>query len=60
MTVRDLYLNTDENQIFIMRLDSNPKKIVFKGKLKDCPICMVDVLVHKFWAIDFNTIVVFL
>lgn len=60
MTVRDLYLNTDENQVVIMMFESYPQEIIFKGKLEDCPCNMMYILVDKFRAIDFNTIEVIL
>ena len=56
MTVMDLYVNTDENQEFIMWFKSEPNKICFKGKLENCPCELMYKLVDKFRAIDFNTI----
>ena len=35
MTVRDLYVNTDENQEFIMWFESEPSKACYKGKLEN-------------------------
>ena len=60
MTVRDLYVNTDENQEFIMWFESEPSKACYKGKLEDCPSELMYMLVDKFRAIDFNTIEVIL
>ena len=60
MTVRDLYVNTDENQEFIMWFESEPSKAYYKGKLEDCPSELMYMLVDKFRAIDFNTIEVIL
>ena len=60
MTVRDLYVNTDENQEFIMWFESEPSKAYYKGKLEDCPSELMYMLVDKFRAIDFNIIEVIL
>lgn len=60
MAVRDLYVNTDENQEFIMRFESKPNKACYKGKLENCPSELMHVLVDKFRAIDFNIIEVIL
>ena len=60
MTVRDLYVNTDENQEFIMWFESEPSKAFYKGKLENCPSELMYMLVDKFKAIDFNTIEVVL
>ena len=60
MTVRDLYVNTDENQEFIMWFESEPSKTYYKGSLEDCPTELIDKLVYQFRAIDFNTIEVIL
>ena len=56
MTVRDLYINTDEKQEFIMWFESEPSKFCYKGKLEDCPSKLMYMLVNKFRAIDFNII----
>ena len=56
MTVRDLYINTDDNQEFIMLFESEPNKICYKGKLENCPSELMHMLVDKFRAIDVNTI----
>ena len=60
MAVRDLYVNTDENQEFIMWFESEPSKACYKGNLEDCPTELIDKLVYQFRAIDFNTIEVIL
>ena len=60
MTVRDLYVNTDENQEFIMRFERGLSKECYRGKLEDCPGELMYMLVDKFRAIDFNTIEVIL
>ena len=60
MTVRDLYVNTDENQEFIMWFESEPSKACYKGKLEDSPSELMYMLVDKFRAIDFNMIEVIL
>lgn len=60
MTVRDLYVNTDENQEFIMWFESEPKTICYRGQLENCPSELMYMLVDKFRAIDFNTIEVIL
>lgn len=60
MTVRDLYVNTDENQEFIMWFESEPSKVYYKGKLEDCHSELMYMLVDRFKAIDFNTIAVIL
>lgn len=60
MLVKDLYMNTDENQEFIMLLESEPSKAYYKGKLEDFPSELMYMLVDKFRAIDFNTIEVIL
>lgn len=60
MTVRDLYVNTDDNQEFIMWFESEPSKACYKGKLENCSSELMYMLVDKFRAIDFNTIEVIL
>ena len=60
MTVRDLYVNTDENQEFIMWFESEPNRVSYKGKLENCPSELMHMLVDRFRAIDFNTIEVIL
>lgn len=60
MTVRDLYVNTDENQEFIMLFESEPSKVYYKGKLEDCSSKLMYTPIYQFRAIDFNTIEVIL
>ena len=60
MTVRDLYVNTDENQEFIMWFESESSKVCQKGELEDWPSELMYMLVDKFRAIDFNMIEVIL
>ena len=60
MTVRDLYIHSDDEQKFILFKDSNKTKLCYKGSLLDCPIELLDSLVHNFRGIDFNTIEVVL
>ena len=60
MTISDLYVNTDENQEFIMWFESEQKRVCYKCKLEDCPSDLMYMLVDKFRAIDFNTIEVVL
>ena len=60
MTVRDLYVNTDENQEFIMWFKSEPNRVAYRGKLENYPSELMYTLVDKFRAIDFNTIEVIL
>ena len=60
MTVKDLYLNTDDNQEFIMWLESEPSEAYYKGKLEAFPTELMYTLVDKFRAIDFNMIEVVL
>lgn len=60
MTVRDLFVHSDDKQEFILFEDANKTKICYKGRLEDCPIELLDSFVHKFRGIDFNTIEVIL
>ena len=60
MTVRDLYIHSDDKQEFILFKDVNKTKICFKGRLEGCPTELIDRLIYKFRAIDFNTIEVVL
>ena len=60
MRVRDLYVNTYENQGFIMWFESEPKRLCYKGKLEDCPSDLMYMLGDKLRAIDLNTIEVVL
>ena len=59
MTVRDLYVYSKEEQIFILFMDGETKPC-FKGDLEYCPTELIDRLVYQFHAIDFNTIEVVL
>ena len=59
MTVRDLYVYSDNEQIFIIFEDGETKSC-FKGPLEYCPIELIDRVVYIFRAIDFNTIEVVL
>ena len=60
MTVRDLYIHSDDKQEFILFEDVNKTEICFKGRLEDCPIELIERVVYKFHAIDFNIIEVVL
>ena len=59
MTVRDLYVYSNEEQIFIL-FEEGFDKYCFKGNLEDCPTELIDRTVYQFQAIDFNTIKVVL
>ena len=59
MTVRDLYLYSKDGQTFILFMKGETK-FCFKGDLEYCPTELIDKLVYKFHAIDFNTIEVVL
>ena len=59
MTVRDLYVYTNDEQIFII-FEDGATKSCFKGSLEYCSTELLDRLVHQFKAIDFNTIEVIL
>ena len=59
MTVRDLYINTNDAHTFIL-FEEGDTKPCFKGYLEDCPTELIDRLVYQFRAIDFNTIEVIL
>lgn len=59
MTVRDLYIYSNDEQTFILFTESTTKPY-FKGNLEDCPSELIDKLVYQFRAIDFNTIEVIL
>ena len=60
MRVRDLYVNTDENQEFIMWFESEPNRVAYKGKLENCSSELMHMLVDRFRAIGFNKIEVIL
>ena len=59
MTVRDLYVYSNEEQKFIL-FEEGFDKPCFKGNLEDCPTELIDRTVYQFQAIDFNTIEVVL
>ena len=59
MTVRDLYIYSNDEQTFIIFKEGDTKSC-FKGSLEDCPPELIDRLVYEFRAIDFNTIEVIL
>lgn len=60
MTIRDLFLYSDDKQEFILFEDVNKTKICFKGLLEDCPIELIERLVYQYRANDFNIIEVVL
>ena len=53
MTVRDLYIHSDDKQEFILFKDVNKTEICFKGCLEDCPTELIDRVVYQLRAIDF-------
>ena len=53
MTVRDLFVHSDDKQEFILFMDGETKPF-FKGNLEYCTAELFDRLVYKFHAIDFN------
>ena len=59
MTVRDLYIYSNYEQIFII-FKEGANKSCFKGSLEDCPTDLIDSFVYQFRAIDFNTIEIIL
>ena len=59
MTVRDLYVYSKDEQIFIL-FEDGFNKACFKGYLEYCPTELIDRTVYQFQAIDFNTIKVVL
>ena len=59
MTVRDLYIYSNDEQTFIIFKEGYTEPC-FKGNLEDCPTELIDRLVYQFRAIDFNTIEVIL
>ena len=59
MTVRDLYIYSKDEQIFILFMDGETEPC-FRGDLEHCPTKLIDRLIYQFQAIDFNTIVVVL
>ena len=54
MTVRDLYIHSDDKQEFILFADVNKTEIYFKGRLEDCPTELINRQIYQFRAIDFN------
>ena len=60
MTVRDLYIHSDDKQEFILFEDVNKTEICFKGRLEDCPTELIDRLIYQFRANDFNIVEVVL
>ena len=60
MTVRDLYIYSEDKHEFILFKDVNKIEICFKGCLEDCPTELIDRVVYQFRAIDFNIIEVVL
>ena len=60
MTVRDLYIHSDDKQEFILFEDVNKTEISFKGRLDDCPTELIDRLIYQFRANDFNIVEVVL
>lgn len=59
MTVRDLYVHSNDEQKFIL-FEEGFTKYYFKGNLEDCPTELIDRTVYEFKAIDFNLIEVIL
>ena len=60
MTIRDLFVYSDDKQEFILFEDVNKTKICFKGRLEDCSTELLDRLIYRFRANDFNIIEVVL
>lgn len=59
MTVRDLYVYSSDEQIFIL-YEEGFNKACFRGNLEDCPTELIDRTVYQFKAIYPNTIEVVL
>lgn len=59
MTVRDLYINSNDVQVFIL-FELGVINPCFKGYLDYCPTELIDRVVYQFRAIDFNIIEVVL
>lgn len=59
MTVRDLYVYSNDEQIFIL-FEEGFDKPCFTGNLEYCPTKLIDRVVYQFQAIGFNTIEVVL
>ena len=59
MTTRDLYVNSNDVQTFIL-FEEGGTKPCFKGYLEYCPLEFMYREIDKFRAIDFNMIEVIL
>ena len=59
MTVRDLYVYSNDEQIFIL-FEEGFSEPCFKGDLEYCPTKLIDRVVYQFKAINYNTIEVVL
>ena len=59
MTVRDLYVYSNDGQIFIL-FEEGFNKACFRGNLEECPTELIDRTVYQFQAIYPNTIKVVL
>ena len=59
MTIRDLYIYSNDEQTFII-FKEGATKSCFNGSLEYCLTELIDKLVYQFRAIDFNTIEVVL
>ena len=59
MTVRDLYVYSNDEQIFIL-FEEGFDKACFRGNLEYCPTELIDRTVYQFQAIYPNTIKVVL
>ena len=59
MTVRDLYVYSNDEQIFII-FEDGATESCFKAPLEYCPTELIDRVVYQFRAIDFNMIEVVL
>lgn len=59
MTVRDLYVYSNDEQTFII-FKEGATKSCFRGSLENCPTEIIDRLIYQFRATDFNTIEVIL
>ena len=60
MTVRDLYIHSDDKQEFILFEDVSKTEMRFKGRLEDCPTELIDRLIYQFRANDFDIVEVVL
>ena len=59
MTVRDLYIYSKDEQIFML-FEEGVAEPCFIGDLEYCPTKLMDRLVYQFHAINFNKIEVVL